>query len=787
MSILPSRPNSRRWSDEQAAIFVEAKTPNGNVVVEALAGTGKTTTIIEMFSHCPESNILYAVFGKRNQKEAEEKIKDARVQVKTLHSLGYSFIRRAWAGVKPDDDVEWDRLNEVLMPFPAVGKDRQACGMIVKLVGFLKNLYVGMPTQEEAYRVAEERECLAGLPALDEKIVMAAMKVLEVSMTKRADGRISFDDMVWLPAALNMVRPIFNLVVIDEAQDMNMPQLWIARNACKTGGRVIVVGDSRQAIYGFRGAVQDGMNMMRLQLRAKVLTLSTTYRCPKAVVAIAAKLVPNYKAADINPQGEVLSVGDQHMMASAKPGDVILSRLNAPLMPKALNFLRRNIPARIEGRDIGQQLIGMVRKFKASSVKDLIEKIEAWRKATTEKLSGGRNPEKRIEQINDIAATLSAIAEESPTVEHVTVRLEMLFQDSNAKGARPAVVLSSVHKAKGLEWDKVYLLCDTFRRGKGQEEDNIYYVAVTRAKATLAMVEGGEGSEDKAPEAPVAPTVAQAPETAVIEAPKTPETAVQPAPKKEVAKAFYPTTSLTQGHVYLKVGDVLLQDGFEYVVDMVNDCRARLTCLEKSEKTITTRFGETATIKSSGKQVSIATTTEPQNILRHLTAEQVKNLLAGKKSVGATENKNNKTERTDDGMKKNTAKTGSADYMRKLVGEGKSKAECLEAFNKKYADAFKGDEVGITSRYNMAVKLAKSAAEKEKAAEKTAAAKEKAAAAKAKASKPVAKTTAKAKTSSKPTAKSTPPPRPAATPAPAAAAAPADVTGDVTVPTPAAA
>ena len=112
-----------------------------------------------------------------------------------------------------------------------------------------------------------------------------------------------------------------------------------------------------QAIYGFRGAAQDGMGMMRPgELNADKLGLTTTYRCPKSVVAHAAKIVPDYHAAPSAPDGSVKEVGRDWMTSNAAVGDAILSRLNAPLMPAVLRFLREGKPARVEGRDIGKQL-----------------------------------------------------------------------------------------------------------------------------------------------------------------------------------------------------------------------------------------------------------------------------------------------------------------------------------------------------------------------------------------------------------------------------------------------
>lgn len=473
------------WSSEQSAIFSFFASGAGNMVVQARAGTGKTTTIKEAFSHAPEARILYAVFNKKNQKEAEAKIQDPRVEVKTLHSLGFAFIKRVWRNAKPDDEVEFDRAELSCGTNFSLRMDKEFVSSIVRLVGFLKNTKLN-PSQADAYEVAESEDILSGDRQRDENLVCLALRVLEISKTPDAQGRISFNDMVWLPVAMNWVRPWYNLVCVDEAQDMNLPQLMMARGA--SSGRVVVVGDDRQAIYGFRGAVQDGMGMMKVTLKAKSLMLSTTYRCPKAVVRIAAEIVPDYKAADSAPEGEVGSVSE--IENHVKIGDAILSRLNAPLMPLALSLLRKNIPARIEGRDIGRQLIGMVRTMKAKSVPHFIERVEGWLAKQIERLQKSKGADKKIEQSRDISETLKALAMDCKSVAEIEQRITNLFQDSDSN-SKPAVVLSSVHKAKGLEWPRVFLLSETFRQKSGTgEEANIYYVAVTRAQKALYFVGG---------------------------------------------------------------------------------------------------------------------------------------------------------------------------------------------------------------------------------------------------------------------------------------------------------
>lgn len=481
MSSLITAPRRTYWSAEQEAIFDYFQYGEGNAVIRARAGTGKTTTSKEGFSLAPENKMLYAVFNKKNQREAEEKIRDSRVEVKTLHSVGFRCICSHWNGVKPDDAVEFDRLTSICEP------PKEMVSPILKLLGFAKNCFIA-PSENDIAELAEER-----MPDVEwseyfslDKASIIVHQILELSKQRDELNRISFNDMVWLPVTLNIVTPRFELVLVDEAQDMNLPQLMMAKRIAK--GRVIVVGDDRQCIYGFRGAVHDGLSMMKGELNATEFGLTTTYRCPKLVVSLAQKYVPDYNAAKSAPAGIVDSVCEERICDTAKIGDAILSRANAPLMPICLSLLRRNIPAHIEGKDIGKQLLATVQKMKAKSVPNFIEKVTGWAKNLKLRLTKKKNCEARILLVDDQAETLCAIAEGLNSIHEVEQRIRDLFQDSDS-ASRSAVVLSTVHKAKGLEWSHVFLLRSTFLKRQNREEENIYYVALTRAKSHLTFVQ----------------------------------------------------------------------------------------------------------------------------------------------------------------------------------------------------------------------------------------------------------------------------------------------------------
>lgn len=665
-----SLPPRTVWSGEQLDIFRWFNESTGNLVVEALAGTGKTTTIKEAFCYCGESRILYAVFNKKNQREADAKIKDARVDVKTLHGLGFAFVKAVWSNARPDRDVEFDRVKQVLGADVARMQPDFAA-QVERLVSKAKNVSIN-PTVAELTEIAVRYDVDVDSERSVEK---AALKVLELSKQRDALGRISFDDMVWLPVAMGWVKKWYDMVVVDEAQDMNLPQLDMARGASK--GRVVVVGDSRQAIYGFRGAVSDGMAMMKDVLKAEVLGLTVTYRCPRLVVAEAKQIVPGYTSAVGSPDGAVSRCDRNKMVADAKPGCAILSRLNAPLMPVALSFLRNRIPARIEGRDIGERVIGLVRSFKARSVPHLIERVEAWKEKQLARLAKMRNSEKKAEETEDLAKTIVCLAEGAKGIKDVEQTIHDLFQDTD-ENSKPAVVLSTVHKAKGLEWDQVFMLLETFRRGKGIEEDNIYYVAVTRAKRHLVFVGGAPGTTE-----------------AVAEAGATPEQPALPAIPVLANLGKPDSLDLLSGSVFHRRGNVIAHDGGEWLCTRIGDCNATFTCMTRVDKVMKVTNDEGEVVEKTIRRkmhrdvIHLANSCEPSFILRRLAKAEVDDFLSGKSArpdgddqqQGEGNNMATKTKKSKVGRGSNK---GRAELVHSMKADGVKKDEVFEKVHAKY-------------------------------------------------------------------------------------------------------
>ena len=181
--------------------------------------------------------------------------------------------------------------------------------------------------------------------------------------------------MVYIPLANNFARAWYSMVVVDEAQDMNYAQLLLAQKACKRTGRIVVVGDDCQAIYGFRGADADGLD------RLKPSCAPRSWGSPSRTAAAVASWTwpPRWSLtsspAPMNADGKSTD-GHRVLVAAAKPGDFVLSRKNAPLMPLCLSFLKQGVRARIEGRDIGAGLRALVTKFRAKSVPQFIDRVQ---------------------------------------------------------------------------------------------------------------------------------------------------------------------------------------------------------------------------------------------------------------------------------------------------------------------------------------------------------------------------------------------------------------------------
>ena len=276
-----------------------------------------------------------------------------------------------------------------------------------------------------------------------------------------------------------------NGVLVHNCQDLNPVQHYLVIGSLARGGRFFGVGDPYQGIYRFRGANADSLDNLRREVEAKELKMTMTYRCGKAIVREAQKLVPDFQAGPDQHEGEVIErVTHARMMKEARPGDFILSRVNAPLLGLCLGFLREGRRANIRGKDIGAKLNAIVRKAKATSIEGLREWVKEWQERESERhASRGEGDD----IVRDTRACLEVMMDGCRDVFTVQSNISRMFDDEDDASR---ITLSSTHRAKGMERERVWLLRDTYRPQMGDEERNLLYVGITRAIQTLFMVQG---------------------------------------------------------------------------------------------------------------------------------------------------------------------------------------------------------------------------------------------------------------------------------------------------------
>jgi AAA domain/UvrD-like helicase C-terminal domain len=527
-------------------VSVEDDAPH--VVVEALAGTGKTTTLVGglqvLFGLTPTDGqgrpmtpspqqkavwdalalsagkaktACFVAFNKAIAEELKRRI-PAGCEAMTNHGLGFRAVGKAFRGVRVDEYRVSDLIGEILGGNP---KDLRKKNPVLftatqKLVSLCKMNLVDAETEEGWVEAFEEladhydveTESEQGKDYREEVFALVP-KVLELCADVGRGMRIDFDDMVWLPIRLGLTLPKYDILLVDEAQDLNRCQQELAK---RCGKRLVLCGDRNQAIYGFAGADSDSLPRMTADLGGTdrnviVLPLTVTRRCGKAIVEAAKHYVPTFEAHESNPAGSVGSEKLAKYRAGVQDGDMVICRTNAPLVSECFKFIRAGKKANIQGRDVGKGLVSTVRKVADANgtVAGLITGLGNWLSGDIGKEQAKRNPsEARIQGFVDRYECLVCFTEDlNPTdsVDRVIAKIESVFtDDKNARGIR----LSSGHKSKGLEADRVFILDPESGERPNrkpweiQQGRNLRYVMITRAIESLTWVSiPKEQKEDK--------------------------------------------------------------------------------------------------------------------------------------------------------------------------------------------------------------------------------------------------------------------------------------------------
>jgi DNA helicase-2/ATP-dependent DNA helicase PcrA len=498
---------SIRLSPQQQDFINWVATGVGSCNLVAVAGAGKTTTILEAISHTQGGAAILA-YNKKIAEEIKAKLAKRGVDWKvaeagTVHSFGFRAFRKAFPKVK----VEGYKVLNLIDKFVATNNfiAKTYGQTVAKLVGLAKQAAVGIDTHIDdkskwfhlvdhfdlAFDFDQEDE--ANMPA----IIDLAIEVLKLS--NQDTTQVDFDDMVYLPVLHRVRFWQYGWVFVDEAQDTNAARRAIVRAMVRPGGRVVAVGDPAQAIYGFTGADADSLELIRRDFNGIEMPLTTTYRCPKAVVRFAQQWVSHIHAHESAPEGMVSAIkyGELHTRNDLKAGTAILCRNTKPLVALAFDLIRRKIACRIEGRDIAKGLVQLATKWKRVKTLAALENaLDKWVEQQRIKALA-KKQEQKAQEAEDRAETIKIVIDDCraagrDSVQAVVDGINSIFGDD----IENVLVLSTIHKSKGREWETVYwldrvgTLPSKYARQKWQQEQemNLCYVAATRAMNSLIEV-----------------------------------------------------------------------------------------------------------------------------------------------------------------------------------------------------------------------------------------------------------------------------------------------------------
>lgn len=496
------------FSKYQVAIFNAVMNSMSSAVVGAGAGSGKTSTLKECamrLHNAGETSILFLAFNKSIATELAGKMGNV-ADCKTLHSQGCGALLKAiskclgkkgrmdsfkWTDYIKNNyavlsDYDFDALDE---------KVRQAT--INEYCSNVKNIFdkcrVELIDESDKQGITDVIDHYGLDTIADEENAVSTLLGMCYELTETYD----FTDMLTIPAKNPIVTKClrkYKHVFVDECQDLSKAQQALMLASIAKGGRFVAVGDRHQAINGFAGADNNSFNRLVDLAGGNEYPLSVCYRCDKSIVRLAQDLVPEIEYTDNAPEGNIHNVTD---FGNLQKGDMIISRKSAPLIGLALKMIARGLPAKVKGTDIAQTLINMVTKYKAKNIYALYNKLDAEYEKILKEVAkkGHTNPSAsaRARNFMDKYECIKVVADQCTTIAEIKNKLENIFSDYKNDNQ---ITLSTIHKAKGLESDNVFIILPnklplTFKgqqEWEYEQELNLKYVAITRAKHNLYWV-----------------------------------------------------------------------------------------------------------------------------------------------------------------------------------------------------------------------------------------------------------------------------------------------------------
>ena len=546
---------------------VAATAPRGPVCILAGAGTGKTRTITYRIAHLIDQGfvvpqkVLAVTFTSRAAGEMRDRLRTmgiGGVQARTFHAAALRQLRYFWPQVA--GDLPWTLIDN---KFPLVARATRTVGLepdkelVRDLLGEIEWAKASLITPE-GYAGAIENSHREP-PAAAEKVA-AVYKRYEEAKTSPEGMALDFDDLLLhvagalenAPAVAEEFRNQYQTFVVDEYQDVTPLQQRVLEGWLGQRDDLTVVGDANQTIYSFTGAMPDYLlNFSRTYPHGTVVKLQRDYRSTPEVTDLANTVISKATGREAGTRLELQGMRDpgpeptfasypdepseardvaaqiKKLIAAGTPAReiAVLYRINAQsaVFEQALSDAGvvyqvrggEGFFTRPEIREAINVLVSATRR------NDLPDDPVAVAKAAFAPLGlSATEPEgaRQRERWQTLNALVELIADIVRTGEATNLPgvLGSLRQRAEAKQppAVDGVTLASLHAAKGLEWDAVFLaglvektlpISHAIKAGDDQieEERRLFYVGITRAREhlhlswSLARQEGGRASRER--------------------------------------------------------------------------------------------------------------------------------------------------------------------------------------------------------------------------------------------------------------------------------------------------
>lgn len=480
----------------------------GNATVQSRAGSGKSKTIELMCAATnPRKKILIIAYNNHIAKHLKKKMEGvANVDVCTYHSLGLKILKTKYKNTELYDEKYFDYLTNNIVELSdnvwailTSPQRRRYKTNIIKLLDYSR--YNEAQSLKEILKVANKY----GLQLVNNEcsVVLKLLKWGSSNIDK-----IDFQDMVWLPYELGIKANIkflqYDIIFVDEAQDSSLIQQNLIDICKHRATRFVLFGDSFQTINSWCGADTEAFEKFEKLDNMHEFHLTTSYRCSRKVGDKVRQLIPDFKTPDFAKEGEV---NFNVPLSKIQNGDLVLCRLTAPLVKLHMKLLAQNKPSKVTGLAIGRELISILNECKTDDMVEVMKQLHLNLFGMWEELANINQCslkdvvcEPLIMEEYDKILAIQAVANGETDKQQVIKTLEGIFvadveTDDNDVITGDMIHLSTVHRAKGLECENVFILCPSLMPSKLarvdweiESEKNIVYVAWSRAKNTLNFI-----------------------------------------------------------------------------------------------------------------------------------------------------------------------------------------------------------------------------------------------------------------------------------------------------------